>query len=113
MERARVSSSTLVGAHNAYSFLFFGTPGHYAMRLYSCWCKACALVHGRGHGCVSRGRFLDVPGCLRSKLTVWKEDQFTVLPGQGIKNREARVADWVAKALSLVNTGVRGCLKRT
>jgi hypothetical protein len=23
----------------------------------------------------------------------WKEDQFTVLPGQGIKNREARVAE--------------------
>ncbi len=52
---------------------------------------------------VSRGRFLDVPGCLLSKLTVWKEDQFTVLPGQGIKNREARVAEWVAKTLPLAN----------
>ena len=28
--------------------------------------------------CVSRGFLLDVSGCLRSKLTVWKEDQFTV-----------------------------------
>jgi hypothetical protein len=31
---------------------------------------------GSGHGCVSRHKFLDVPGCLRSKLTVWKEEQF-------------------------------------
>ena len=54
---------------------------------------------------------MDVPGCLRSKLTVWKEDQFTVLPGQGIKNREARVAEWVAKALPLVKPGVWGCVQ--
>ena len=52
-----------------------------------------------------------MPGCLRSKLTVWKEDQFTVLPGQGIKNREARVAEWVAKALPLVKPGVWGCVQ--
>ena len=38
-------------------------------------------------------------------------NQFTVLPGQGIKNREARVAEWVAKALSLVNPGVWGCVQ--
>jgi hypothetical protein len=79
--------------------------GHYCMRKYSCLCKACSLVHGRGcssavnslhnctHGCVSRGNLLDVTGCLRSKLTVWKEDKFTVLPGQGIKQREKRVAE--------------------
>jgi hypothetical protein len=103
--------SAVKGILSSYSFLFFGTPGHYAMRKYSCWCKACALVRGRGHGCVSRGRFLDVPGCMRSKLTVWKEDQFTVLPGLGIKNREARVAEWVAKALPLVKPGVWGCVQ--
>ena len=40
---------------------------------------------------------LDVTGCLSSKFTVWKEDQFTVLPGQGIKKREKRVAVWIAK----------------
>ena len=28
-----------------------------------------------------------VPDCLRSNVTVWKEDKFTVLPGQGIKER--------------------------
>jgi len=81
---------------SSYSFLFLGTPGHYCMRKYSCWCKACSLVRGRGHGCVSRHKFLDVPGCLRSKLTVWKEEQFTVLPFQGIEQRKKRVA---AKAL--------------
>ena len=61
---------------------------------------------GRGHDCVSRGNLLDVSGCLRSKLTVWKEEQFTVLPGQGIKQREKRVAEWVAKALPLAKPGV-------
>jgi hypothetical protein len=35
--------------------------------------------------CVSRGRLLDVSDYLLSKLTVWKEDQFTVLSEQGIK----------------------------
>jgi hypothetical protein len=63
-------------------------------------------VRGRGHGCVSRNKFLDVPGCLRSKLTVWKEEQFTVLPFQGIEQRKKRVAEWVAKALPLAKCGV-------
>ncbi len=71
--------SAVKGIFSSYSFLFFGAPGHYDMRKYSCWCKVCALVRGRGDDCVSRGRFLDVSGCFRSKLTVWKEDQFTVL----------------------------------
>ena len=77
--------SPVKGILSSYSFLFLGTPGHYCMRKYSCWCKPCSLVRGRGHGCVSRHKFLDVPGCLRSKLTVWKEEQFTVLPFQGIE----------------------------
>ncbi len=77
--------SPVKGILSSYSFLFLGTPGHYCMRKYNCWCKACSLVCGRGHGCVSRHKFLDVPGCLRSKFTVWKEDQFTVLPFQGIE----------------------------
>jgi hypothetical protein len=100
--------SAVKGILSSYSFLFFGTPGHYTMRKYSCWCKSCALVRGRGYDCVSPGRFLDVSGCLSSKLTVWKEDQFTLLPGQGIKNREARVAEWVVKTLPLVKSGVWG-----
>ena len=91
--------SAVKGILSSYSFLFFGTPGHYCMRKYSCWCKACSLVRGRGHGCASRGNLLDVTGCLSSKLTVWKEDQFTVLPGQGIKELERRVAEWIAKEL--------------
>ena len=48
---------------------------------------------------------------LRSKVTVWKEEQFTVLPGQGIKQREKRVAEWVAKVLSLAKSGVWGCVQ--
>ena len=50
-------------------------------------------------------------GCLRSKLTVWKEEQFTVLSGQGIHQREKRVAEWVAKALPLAKPGVWGCVQ--
>ena len=46
---------------------------------------------------MSRGNLLDVSGCLCSKVTVWKEEQFTVLPGQGIKQREKRIPEWVAK----------------
>ncbi len=34
-----------------------------------------------------------------------------MLPGQGIKNREVRVAEWVAKSLPLVKTGVWGCVQ--
>ena len=82
-----------------------------AMRKYSCWCNACELVRGRGHGCVSRAKFLDVPGCWRSNLTVWQEDQFTVLPQQGIKLREKRVAEWVSKALPLAKSAVWGCVQ--
>ncbi len=62
-------------------------------------------------GCVSRHKFLDVPGCLRSKLTVWKEEQFTVIPFQGIEQRKKRVSEWVAKPLTSVNPGVWGCVQ--
>ena len=91
--------SAVKGILSSYTFLFFGTPGHYCMRKYRCWCKACSLVRGRGHGCVSRGNLLDVSGCLCSHLTVWKEVKFTVLSGQGIKERERQVADWITKDL--------------
>ncbi len=49
--------------------------------------------------------------CFRSNLTVWKEEQFTVLPGQGINQRETRVAEWVVKVLPLVKPGVWGCVQ--
>ena len=56
-------------------------------------------MRGRGHGCTSRGSYLDVPGCIRSKLTVWKEDKFTVRPAAGIKEREKRLAEMKSKTL--------------
>jgi hypothetical protein len=94
MTREADTNAKIVMLMKAYSFLFLGTPGHYCIRKYSCWCKACSLVRGRGHGAESGAQSLHVPGCLRSKLTVWKEDQFTVLPGQGIKQREVRVSGY-------------------
>ena len=32
------------GILTANSFLFFGTPRHYVMRKYTCWCRACSRV---------------------------------------------------------------------
>jgi hypothetical protein len=48
---------------------------------------------------------------LRPKLTVWKEEQFTVLPFQGIEQWKKRVAEWVSKALTSVKPGVWGCVQ--
>ncbi len=45
------------------------------------------------------------------RLTVWKEEQFTVLPFQGIEQRKKRVSEWVAKTLSSVKPGVWGCVQ--
>ena len=103
--------SPVKGILSSYSFLFLGTPGHYAMRAYSCWCPACARVRGRGHGCTSRGAHLEVPGCTRCKLTVWKEDKFTVRPASGIKEREKRIAETLAKQLPKAKPGVWGCVQ--
>ena len=36
--------SVCKGILTVYSFLFFDTPRHYAMRKYSCWCLACPRV---------------------------------------------------------------------
>jgi hypothetical protein len=62
--------SAVKGILSSYSFMFFGTPGHYAMRKYSCWCKQCALVRGRGHGCVSLvASCMCLVVCARSSLS--------------------------------------------
>jgi hypothetical protein len=45
-----VQESPVKGILSSYSFLFLGTPGYYCIRKYFCWCKACSLVRGRGHG---------------------------------------------------------------
>ena len=103
--------SPVKGILSSYSFLFLGTPGHYAMRSYSCWCKACSRVRGRGHGAVSRGPYLDVPGCTRSKLTVWKEDKFTVRPANGQRERDKRTAETLKKELPKAKPGKWGCVQ--
>ena len=84
--------SPVKGILSHYSYLFLGTPGHYAMRGYSCWCPACSCVRGRGPhlGTVSRGSTLTVPGCERAMPTEWKEDKFTVTPKAGQREREKR-----------------------
>ena len=61
------------------------------------------------HGAESRGQSFHVPGCLRSNLTVWKEDRSTVLSGRGIVDREKRAAEWITKALPQAKPGSWGC----
>jgi len=97
----------------AYSFLFFGTPRHYVMRKYSCWCHACSRVRGRGpgNGTVSRGAYLDVPNCACNTLTVWREDHFTMTKAAGIEQRKKRVTEMIAKELAKAKPGACGCVQ--
>jgi len=105
--------SVCKGILTAYSFLFFGTPRHYAMRKFSCWCHACSRVRGRGPGnsTVSRVTYLDVPNCARNNLTVWREDHFTVTKAAGIEEQKKRVAVMIAKELTKAKPGSWGCVQ--
>lgn len=86
--------SPVSGILSHYSFLFL-SRGVYCMRPHRCWCWACSGVRGRGLalGTSSRSSWLDVPGCCRAKLTVFKEGKFTVSHANGIANRNKRLAD--------------------
>jgi hypothetical protein len=85
-----------IASHYSYFFL---SRGVLAMRPYICFCPACSCVRGRGPelGTVSRGSFLDVPGCTSTKLTVWQERQITVTRAAGVANRQKRLAELWAK----------------
>ena len=73
----------------------------------------CSRVRGRGpaYGTVSRGSYLDVPNCARKKLTVWKEDRFTVTKEGGIEKRKKRVAEMVVREVTNAKQGVWGCVQ--
>ena len=103
--------SPVKGILSSYSFLFLGTPGHYAMRAYSCWCPACSRVRGRGHGANSLGASLEVPGCDRKKLTSWKQDKFTVRAMSGIKEREKRMKEILNKEIPRAKPGNWSCVQ--
>ena len=87
--------------------------GVYAMREWSCWCPACSCVRGRGRelGTESEGRLLRVPSCTHSKLTVWREDQFTVTPKAGYANRKKRLAELWAQLEPKISPGKYGCVQ--
>ena len=57
------------GIMSCYSFIFLGVPRHYDRRSFSCWCKACSRVRGRGHGWNSCDANLMVQGYTRTKQT--------------------------------------------
>jgi hypothetical protein len=59
------------GIMSCISFLFLGVLRHYAKRPFSCWCKACSRVRGRGLGSQSSDPDLLVTGCTRTKQTTW------------------------------------------
>ena len=81
----------------AYSFLFFGTPRHYAMRkiqlLVPCLFSRTRTRSGKQH-CLTRC----ISGC-------WREDHFTVTKAAGIEERKKRVAEMIAKELTKAKTG--------
>ena len=88
-------------------FCFLALQGIMRCGKYSCWCRACSRVRGRGpgNGTVSRSTYLDVPNCARNKLTVWREDHFTVTKAAGIEERKKRVAEMIDKELTKAKTG--------
>jgi hypothetical protein len=96
------------GILSCFSFLFLGVPRHYAKRPFSCWCKACSRVRGRGLGSQSSGSDLLVADCTRTKQTTWTEDQFIVTVKAGILNREKRVAEIVVRELKRAKPGAWG-----
>jgi len=81
----------------------------YAMRPHRCWCWClfCSGVCGRGLalGTISRGSWLDVSGCRRAKLTIFKEGTFTVSHANGIANRNKRLADLSATLEKQIGPG--------
>jgi hypothetical protein len=91
--------SVCKGIMSCFSFLFLGVSRQYAKRPFSCWCKACSCVRGRGLGSQSSAPDLLVAGCTRSKQTAGTEDLFTVTSSVGIRNREKRVAEIVVREL--------------
>jgi len=103
--------SVCKGIMSCFSFLFLGVPRHYAKRPFSCWCHACSRVRGRGLGSQSSGPDLLVSGCTRSNQTAWTEDQFTVTSSAGIRNREKRAADTVARELKRAKPGAWACIQ--
>ena len=52
---------------SCFSSLFLGVSRHYAKRPFSCWCKACSRVRGRGVGSQSSRSNLLVPDCTRTQ----------------------------------------------
>ena len=49
-----------------------------------------------------------VPGCERSKLTVWREAHFTMIPKAGQKERDKRLKELHSKLLSRAKPGKWG-----
>ncbi len=84
--------SVCKGIMSCFSFLFLDVARHYARRPFSCWCKACSRVRGRGVGSQSSRSDLLVPDCTCTKQTSWTEDQFTITASAGIRNRVQRVS---------------------
>jgi hypothetical protein len=103
--------SVCKGIMSSFSFLFLGVPSHYVKRTFSCWCKECLRVRGRGLGSQSSGQDLLVADCTCAKQTDWAEDQFTVTSSAGIWNHDKRVTEIVVRELKRVKPDVWGCIQ--
>ena len=52
-----------------------------------------------------------VSGCTCTKQTFWTEDQFVVTASSGIRDRDTRVAEIVARELQKAKPGKWGCVQ--
>ncbi len=52
-----------------------------------------------------------VEGCTRTRQTCWTEDQFVVTESSGIRDRDTRVAEIVARELQKAKPGKWGCVQ--
>ena len=102
--------SVCKGIMSFFSFLFPVVTRHYVKRPFTCWCKACSCVSGRGVGSQSSRTDLLVSGCTCTKQTSWTEDQFTVTTSAGIRNHEKRVSEIVVRELKRAKPDAWGCV---
>jgi hypothetical protein len=114
IERPRVapSISPLEGIQSLFSF-FMLSNGHVLARSRSCWCRACSRVCGPSSLTPGWGGLYHVPGCIRTKLTVWRaKPRLTSTAAAGIANgREFVKALWSTKLRGKVQPGKFGAVQ--
>ena len=93
-------AAPLQGIQSLYSFFMLGGDGQLLARTYSCWCPACSRVRSRSSFAAGFGGAFNVPGCLRSKLTLWRsKPRLTSTAADGIASEREYAKDLWTKTL--------------